>query len=241
MSKHKKKKHKDARSKKKMLPAQVEAVEWIGERFRLVDILAEGCRGAKWQPGAKLKIDIGDDMTRTFTPIAINAKSGRVRILAYIHGESPASQWASAIAVGDNIGTSAPRSSLDLNELSSAVVFFGDETSFGAAKTLQLHLGSDFSACCVFETRHPQQVEAVVERLELANIALVQIREDRSHLGEIAHRLRKALADLSTPHLVLTGNGRSIQAVRAALQANNATEIEYLVKAYWTPGKTLKD
>jgi hypothetical protein len=74
VSKHKKKKHKDARSKKKMLPAQVEAVEWIGERFRLIDILAEGCRGAKWQPVAKLKIDIGDGMTRTFTPIAINAK-----------------------------------------------------------------------------------------------------------------------------------------------------------------------
>jgi hypothetical protein len=71
---HKKKKRKDASSKKKMLPAQVEAVEWIGERFRLIDILAEGCRGAKWQPVAKLKIDIGDGMTRTFTPIAINAK-----------------------------------------------------------------------------------------------------------------------------------------------------------------------
>src|SRR5690348_12870732 len=79
MSKHKKKKHKDASSKKKMLPAQVEAVEWIGERFRLVDILAEGCRGAKWQPGAKLKIEVGEGMKRTYTPIAINAQSGRVR------------------------------------------------------------------------------------------------------------------------------------------------------------------
>jgi ferric-chelate reductase (NADPH) len=241
MSKHKKKKHKDASSKKKMLPAQVEAVEWIGERFRLVDILAEGCRGAKWQPGAKLKIEVGDGMKRTYTPIAINAKSGRVRILAYIHGQSPASQWAATVAVGDHTSTSAPRSSLDLNELSSAAVFFGDETSFGAAKTLQLHLGSDFPACCVFEIRQPQQVEAVVERLELANTTLVQIREDRSHLGEIAHRLRKALAALSTRHLVLTGNGRSIQAVRAALQANNSTEIKYRVKAYWTPEKILKD
>ncbi len=224
-----------------MLPAQVEAVEWIGERFRLVDILAEGCRGAKWQPGAKLKIDIGDGTTRTYTPIAINAKSGRVRILAYIHGQSPASRWASAIAVGDVTYTSTPRSSLDLNELSSAVVFFGDETSFAAAKTLQLHLGSDFLAYCVFEIRQLQEVEAVVERLGLANVTLVQIREDRTHLGEIAHRLRTALADLSSQHLVLTGNGRSIQAVRAALHANNATEIEYLVKAYWTPEKTLKD
>src|SRR5581483_414813 len=157
--------------------------------FRLVDILAEGCRGAKWQPGAKLKIELGDGMKRTYTPIAINAKSGRVRILAYIPGQSPASQWAATVAVGDHTSTSAPRSSLDLNELSPAAVFFGDETSFGAAKTLQLHLGSDFSACCVFEIRQPQEVEAVVERLELANVTLVQIRDDRSRLGEIARRL----------------------------------------------------
>jgi len=243
VSKRKKKKHEDAGSKKKkkMLPAQVKAVEWVGERFRLIDILAKGCRGVKRQPGSKLKIDIGDGMTRTYTPIAINAKSGRVRILAYIHNKSPASQWASAIAVGDNTYTSAPRSSLDLNELSSSVVFFGDETSFGAAKTLQFHLGSDFSVYCVFEVRQPQQAEAVVERLELANVTLVQTREDRAHLGEVARRLQKGLADLTTPYLVLTGNGRSIQAVRMALQANNTTAIKYLVKAYWTPEKTLKD
>jgi NADPH-dependent ferric siderophore reductase len=243
VSKHKKKKHKDAgiKKKKKMLPAQVETAEWVGERFRLVDILAKGCRGVKWQPGAKVKIDIGDSMTRTYTPIAISSKSGRLRILVYIHSQSPASQWASAIAAGDVTYASIPRSSLDLNQLSSAVVFFGDETSFGTAKTLQSHLGSNFSAYCVFEVRQPQQAEAVVKRLELANVTLVQTREDRSHLGAITRRLQKALADLSTQHLVLTGNGRSIQAVRAALRANNTTEIEYLVKAYWTPEKTLED
>jgi NADPH-dependent ferric siderophore reductase len=238
-----KKKHKDtdSKKKKKMLPARVEAVEWVGKRFRLVDILAKGCRGVEWQPGAKIKIDIGDSVTRTYTPIAISAKSGRLRILINIHSQSPASQWASAIAAGDDTYTSVPRSSLNLNELSSPAVFFGDETSFGTAKTLQSHLGSNFSTHCVFEIRQPQLAEAVVKRLELTNVTLVQTREDRSHLGAITHRLRKALADLTTQHLVLTGNGRSIQAIRAALRVTNTTEIEYLVKAYWTPEKTLED
>lgn len=241
MSKHKKKKHQDAASKKKMLIAHVEGVEWLGPRFRLIDILAKNCRETIWQPGAKLKIDIGAGTTRTYTPITIDAESGRVRILAYIHGQSPASQWASAIAVGDDTYTSAPRSSLELNELRSAVVFFGDETSYGAAKTLQLHLGSDFPAHCVFEVRQPEHAKAVIERLKLTNITLVQTSEDCSHLDEVAHRLQRALADLATQHLVLTGNGRSIQAVRAALKASNTVEIEYMVKAYWTPEKALKD
>jgi NADPH-dependent ferric siderophore reductase len=241
MSKHKKKKHEDAGSKKKMLPAQVEAAEWVGDRFRLVDILAEGCLGVRWQPGAKLKVDVGDRMTRTFTPIAVKAKSGSVRILVYIHGESAASRWASAIRSGEKTFTSTPRSSLDFSDLMSAAVFFGDETSFGAAKTLQSYLSPDFGSHCFFEVKHLRRVEAVVKRLELANVTLIQTRENGSHLGEIAQRLQRALTDLGTKHLVLTGNGRSIQRIRTALKANEATDFDYLIKAYWTPEKTLRD
>jgi NADPH-dependent ferric siderophore reductase len=242
VSKHKKSKHDEAddkKNKKKLRAARIEAVESIGDQFRLIDLVAKGCRGMQWQPGGKLKVAIGDRETRTYTPIAIDAKSGRVRILAYIHGQSPASQWASAIAAGGITRTSAPSSSLAFEDLSSPAVFFGDETSFGSAKTLQLHLGSGFPAYCVFEVRQLKPAKAVVERLELTNIALIQRHEDRSHLAEVAHRLQKAMADLATQHLVLTGNGLSIQALRAVLRTHETTPIEYLVKAYWTPEKTL--
>ena len=140
MSKHKKSKHDEAggqKNKKKLRSARIEAVESIGDHFRLIGLVAKGCRGTKWQPGAKLKIAISDRETRTYTPIAIDAKSGRVRILAYIHGRSPASQWALAIAAGDKTHTSAPSSSLALEDLNCPAVFFGDETSFGSAMTLQ--------------------------------------------------------------------------------------------------------
>jgi hypothetical protein len=64
----------------------------------------------KWQPGSKLKIGIGDSETRTYTPIAIDAHSGRVRILAYIHGDGLASQWAATVAVGDQSMLRLPES-----------------------------------------------------------------------------------------------------------------------------------
>jgi hypothetical protein len=53
-----KKKHKDtdSKKKKKMLPARVEAVEWVGKRFRLVDILAKGCRGWNGSLARRLKL-----------------------------------------------------------------------------------------------------------------------------------------------------------------------------------------
>ena len=72
-----------------------------------------------------------------------------------------------------------------------------------------------------------------------ANVALVQRHEDSSHLAEVAHRLQQAMADLATRHLVLTGNGRSLQAIRAVLRTRETIPIEYLVKAYWTPEKIL--
>jgi ferric-chelate reductase (NADPH) len=81
-----------AKRTKKLRSARIEEVESIGDGFRLIGLVAKGCRGLKWQPGGKLKIAIGDREARTYTPIAIDAKSGRVRILAYINGQSPASQ-----------------------------------------------------------------------------------------------------------------------------------------------------
>jgi NADPH-dependent ferric siderophore reductase len=218
------------KNKKKLRSARIKAVERIGEQFRLIDLVAKGCRGMQWQPGGKLKIAISDSETRTYTPIAIDAKSGRVRILAYIHGQSPASHWASAVAAGDLTRTSAPSSSLEFADLGSPAVFFGDETSFGSAKTLQLHLGSEFPAYCVFEVRDLKRAKAVAERLELINAVLVQWREDRSHLAQVVHRLQQAMADLATRHLVLTGNGLSIQALRAVLRTSETIPVNILSK-----------
>jgi NADPH-dependent ferric siderophore reductase len=242
VSKHKKSKHEAGgkKNKKKLRKARVEAVERVGEQFQLIDILAKTCRDAKWQPGMKIKINVGDGEIRSYTPITIDAESGLVRILAYIHGDSPASRWSLTLAAGDKTRTSVPSSSLPLDSLRAPATFFGDETSFGSAKTLQVHLGSEFPVYCVFEVRDLEPAKAVADRLELTNAELVQRHEDRSHLAGVAHRLQKAMADLATRHLILTGNGRSIQALRAVLRTSETTPIEYLVKAYWTPTKTLK-
>ena len=116
MSKQKKSKRQAGgkKNKKKLRKGRVEAVERIGGQFQLIDILAKACRGANWQPGMKIKIDVGDEQTRSYTPIAIDAESGRVRFLAYIHGDSPGSQWALGLATGDKAHTSGPSSSLSI-------------------------------------------------------------------------------------------------------------------------------
>jgi ferric-chelate reductase (NADPH) len=244
MSKHKKHKpveNDGKQNKKKLRSARILAVERVGERYRLIDMLAKGCRALKWRPGMKIKIDTGDGETRTYTPIEIDGESGRLRILAYIHGDSPASQWALALAAGDKTWTAVPSSSLSFDSLRAPVIFFGDETSFGSAKALQIHIGSNCSTKYVFEVRRPEEARAVIARLALTNAELVQVQKDQSHLCDVVRQLRNAMVDLSTHCLVLTGNGLSIQAIRSALRASGDSEIDFVVKAYWTPKKALKD
>ena len=78
MPKHKKSKHEACgkKNRKKLRKGRIEAVEHIGGQFLLINILAKACRGANWQPGMKIKIDVGDGQTRSYTPIAIDAESG---------------------------------------------------------------------------------------------------------------------------------------------------------------------
>jgi ferric-chelate reductase (NADPH) len=217
--------------------ARVEAVERVSEHFRLIDILSRGLKNSAWEPGAKMQLDTGGWEMRTYTPISIDAAAERVRILAYGHGHGPASKWAMSVEAGDATHIIGPRPSLALADLNSPAIFFGDETSFAAAKTLQVHLGSNVRSHYVFEAKSREEAQAVVERLELNDTALVAIRSDRSHLNDVVEILRAAITATATHRLVLTGSGLSIQSIRTALRTAHLSDIEFQVAAYWAPNK----
>ena len=61
---------------------------------------------------------------------------------------------------------------------------------------------------------------------------------DEGHIPIIIEAIQHALGSINTSHLVLTGNARSIQAIRAGLRSGYSGVIDYHVKAYWAPGKT---
>jgi hypothetical protein len=52
------------------------------------------------------------------------------------------------------------------------------------------------------------------------------------------HNTIPMASDFFNGLLVLTGNGRSIQALRKRLRTDYFGDIDYQVKAYWAPGKT---
>jgi ferric-chelate reductase (NADPH) len=217
--------------------ARVDDLDVISDQFRLITLSSEKFKGATMQPAAKVRLNAGNWDMRAYTPLSLDAMSGRVQILAYLHGEGPGSMWARSAVPGALTHIMGLQPSLDLVELARPAVFFGDETSLAAAKTLQAHLSPGSATRFIFELSKSGEAQAVADRLELNDVQYYERQTGDVHIPQVTEAIQRALADVGTPHLVLTGNGRSIQAIRTNLRSNYSGVIDYRVKAYWAPGK----
>jgi len=215
----------------------VEDVADVSAHFRRFKISGESLRENRSAPGDKVQIMIGDIGPRTFTPFAADANAGTFDILAYVHGDAPAAAWARTTQAGTRFRAFGPRGSLALNSLAGPVVMFGDETSFGAAKSLfDLRGGAD-GLSFVFESTDTDEAKAVLTELGMSEAAVVRREPGRTHLSELESQLRAALELRGDASLVLTGHAQMIQAVRARLKARPVKHRGQKVKAYWADGK----
>jgi ferric-chelate reductase (NADPH) len=220
-----------------MAQVRVDDVDVLSNRFRLISLSSEKFKGATMQPAAKVRLNAGNWEMRAYTPLSLDAVAGRVQVLAYLHGEGPGSLWARSAEPGDLTHMFGLQESLDLRGLSQPAVFFGDETSLAAAKTLQAHLAPGSATRFIFELSSEGEAQAVADRLELRDAQYYVRQADDAHIPLVTDAIEDAFADIATSHLVLTGNGRSIQAIRTGLRAKQSGVIDYHVKAYWAPGK----
>ncbi|PCC67272.1 NADPH-dependent ferric siderophore reductase, contains FAD-binding and SIP domains [Nannocystis exedens] len=212
----------------------IAAVRQVSPHFRRIDLTGDNLR-APHDAGDKVQVWIPGAGARTYTPFSHRPERGAVSLLVYLHGEEPGAQWGRAAAVGERVRVFGPRGSLPFATLGPAVVLFGDETSFAAARALRELRGPAAPLSFVFEVTHADESEAVLAELDVGPRTLVPRGE--GHLVEVERRLRAALDRHAGADLVLCGNARSIQTLRAALKAAPAPHGRQKVKAYWAPGK----
>ena len=216
--------------------ARVAAVTSISPSFRFIDLESEAFRKAVWSPGEKIGIIAGGK--RVYTPISIDPSRGQLRLLAFLHGSGPGSDWAASVEVSDECHFMGPRASLPLSSISGPAVLFGDETSFAVASTLQIHLGEEIQSRFVFEVSSVQESRTAIDFLGIREASLIERRPDGSHLQQVARCVAEAMTELTTTEVVLTGRGPSIQSIRTELGALGIDLARSKVKAYWAPGKT---
>jgi NADPH-dependent ferric siderophore reductase len=215
----------------------VDDVRDVAPHFRRFRVSGESLRASGCAAGDKIQIMIGEAGPRTFTPFAPNAAAGTLDFLAYVHGDEPAAAWAKSAHSGLSFRAFGPRGSLPLSSLVGPVVMFGDETSFGAAKSLFDRRGAADGLSYVFESTERDEAETVLADLGLSASVVVKRQAERAHLGEIEAQLRAALEQQPDATLVLTGHAQMIQAIRAGLKERPVSFRGQKVKAYWADGK----
>jgi NADPH-dependent ferric siderophore reductase len=206
-------------------------------RFKRVELRGDALRGAAYEPGDKLQIFIDGDM-RTYSPFSFDAERGALSLLVYLHAAgTPSTSFARALAEGDRVQVFGPRRSLRLADIAGPIVFLGDETSFGVARSLEESADRQRSIATIFEVSERAEAEKALATLDLARSTLVERRAADSHFPELERALVSELDALAGATLVLTGRAATIQFARRALKERAPKVVTQKVKAYWALGK----
>lgn len=220
-------------------PAEIARVDTLSEGFRLITLAGTDLRAVAWEPGWAIRIDVGDGVNRSYTPISWDAVAGEARILAFAHGEGPGAAWASKVRAGDVCRFLGPRRSLDLRELDEDLPFlFGDETSFGLARALSTRLGPSGAAVFLFEVSSVEAASRAWRSLGTQRAIFIQRAETDAHLEEVEARTLQILDEWVPTPFMLTGKATSIQRLGRSLANRGVASSRVRTKAYWAPGKT---
>jgi len=218
-----------------MRPARVAAVEMPAPLFRLIDLEGDALKAVAWVVGQKIQIAMGSGLSaRTYTPMSWDAERGRTRLLAFAHGDGPGSLWVSGLGAGDTCAFAGPRRSLDLSDIGTPVVLFGDETSFALAAALH-HGPHAAGARYLLEVSNLAEAQTVLAAIGLGTATAIGRAADDSHLTAIEAELLRLAAGRTD--IILTGKASSIQRLSRALKTAGVASSRIKAKAYWAPGK----
>lgn len=216
--------------------ANVSAIEELTPQFRLVTLTGEALKDHAFVVGQKTQMQLGGFVSRTYTPMMWDNVAGQTKFLAYLHGDGPASRWAGALKIGDEVAMFGPRGSLDLAEVTTPALLFGDETSFGLAHALAASGVGDVSF--LFEVNSAAESSDALAALGIADATLVERVAGDMHLDALEDRMGQLVEARDFKQFVLTGKSVAIQHLSRALKARGVTSAEIKAKAYWAPGKT---
>lgn len=217
--------------------AVVTDVEALNGHFRLVTVAGPALIGEIWSPGQKVQFHLGNLVTRTYTPTAWNSDKGIAQFVMFLHGKGPGSDWAASLQKGNPCQFIGPRSSLNFADIKGSSLFFGDETSIGAAQALANRNNRNRQAHYIFEVSSTTEVAETLRRVGLTNAKLIQRTADQTHLHEVEELLADTATSLGLPHWILTGRAQSIQTLRKLLRARRMFFSRLNIRAYWANGK----
>ena len=214
-------------------PATVGAVTEHGP-FRILELTGARLVGADWSPGDKLRVRADDGFSlRTYTPMSWDRERGTTRVLSYLHGAGPGSDWSRRAQPGDPCELLGPDRSVRLDRLQVPPVFVGDETSFGLLVALCTSRPEMTPVVAALEVADERTATATLRALDVDDFRLFARAPGDAHLAGFAAAVVEGLNAHPGASFVISGRAQTIAAVRRSLNAAGATPSVTMVKAYW--------
>jgi NADPH-dependent ferric siderophore reductase len=169
---------------------------------------------------------------RTYTPRAWDPEAGELVIDVFVHGDGPASVWASQAAPGDRVAVSRPRAHYDADPAAPWLVLAGDESAVPAISTILDAGGTPEATAVVIECDGDDQ------DLGLPNGSSPTFVRRGAVPGTA---LLEALAERLPPgpgRVWVAGEARGIRQIRAHLLHERQLPAEAVVtRGYWRQGE----
>lgn len=184
--------------------------------------------------GGASVIRVSETDYRNYTIAYHDMEKGIIEIIFHIHGNGVGSTYINTLKTGDELYISIPRGHRAYDPKVKQYVFFGDETTLGLACSLYTVMkqnGDQFQF--IFELE--EENEDAPRALGLENYTV--FAKNGSFSSEIWLKNLPLFhaAESKTTNFILTGNVRSVQALRKVLKNMDTGKI--LAQGYWLEGK----
>ena len=218
-------------------PVQIAKAEYLTSQLKKVTFEGDFSKLSKpFIAGNVIEFRVSDTEFRHYTPSFFNPSDGICEVLFYLHDKGPGSHWAEKIKAGDSTRLLGPGGKIRFDEQSRKHLCFGDETSLGLMKCIADEAGKRNLLCkCVAELDAGHSGWPDLLELECAAARKDTAAQARESIDRIDEWLRKE--DVHDTAFYLTGNAKSIQAVKKHLTGKGIHSRRIHTEPYWAEGK----
>lgn len=217
-----------SKKRRDLIAATVSEVEDLAPRVRRVRFAGSSLVGIDWKPGQKIKIEAGNKM-RSYTPARVDTKAGWMDVVFFLHGNGPASLWASSVSVGHPARFKRPVKSMrSAKKTPDWAMFLGDETAIGLAAALLEDLPETVQVVGAIE------VDALdSEAVEAFGLTLNVAIRQQQHGAALLNWLSQTEFPEGRGMVWLSGEANSVRALKLALAKRGPPNVKFRMKPYW--------
>jgi ferric-chelate reductase (NADPH) len=206
--------------------------------LRTIELVGPDLQGQDWTPGDKIRIKLRGFELRTYTPISWDRSAGRTRLIAYAHGDGPGAAWCREAGVATPCLVRGPSHSVRLDELTTAPIFVGDETSIGLSVAWRTLGPTTPPTVELFELTDVAAIQPALDHYGLGAAVVVPRLADDGHLQHLADLVVDHVRAHPEAPVCLTGRAPTIAALRRRLKSEGLSDRSHRAKAYWDPKRS---